>query len=150
MHYFRKNFFLLLLIPLLPSCIVQAPKYTSVEQVFTLKTMMTKEEVNTALGVTPYDVKSVSDSQTVFIYKYRTTDRKTLPLFLGKTNGKSTPGKYVDLQVTFNKAGLVKSYETVPEPVVPREKNSIDINSLFTLLTVTAPAVLVYLGLRNK
>lgn len=150
MNFLRNYCFILFLLPLLPSCIVQAPKYATVEQVFELKIGMNKEEVAKTLGITPYDIKTMSDTQVVYIYKYRTTDRKTMPFLLKKTNGKKTEGKYVDLQVTFNKFGRVKYYESVPEPEVPKEKNSIDINSLFTLLTVTVPALLVYLGFHNK
>lgn len=135
---------------ILSSCIVHAPKYTGVEEVLQLKTGMTKEEVSNILGIPPYDLKSVSDSATIYIYKYRTTDRKTVPLAMNKTNGMKAKGKWVDLFVTYNKEGKVKSIDSCSdcEDTKVAEKK-IDFNSVLLLITVTVPAILVYFGLQT-
>jgi hypothetical protein len=132
------------------SCIVTAPRYTTVEKVFTLKTGMTSDEVAQALGIRPYNISSMSDTETVYLYKYRLTDRTTVPLFMGATNGKSVLGKYVNLLVTYNKAGLVTKLESCgkecDETIV--ETNQVDINKVITFLSVTLPIVLVFVGIK--
>jgi len=139
-----------LFLAMVSSCIVQAPKYTGVEEVLQLKTGMTKEEVSSILGIPPYDLKSILDSTTTYIYKYRTTDRKTVPLAMNKTNGMKTKGKWVDLFVTYNKEGKVKSIDSCSdcEDTKVAEKK-IDFNSVLLLITVTVPAILVYFGLQT-
>jgi hypothetical protein len=132
------------------SCIVTAPRYTSVEKVFTLKVGMTKDEVNQALGITPYNISSISDSESVYLYKYRLTDRTTVPLFLGPTNGKNISGKYVNLLVTYDVNGCVTKFESCgndcDETVV--ETNKVDVNKVITFLSVTLPIVLVFVGIK--
>lgn len=130
------------------SCIVQAPKYAKVEQVLMLKPGMTKEEVSNVLGIPPYDLKSVNDKgETILIYKYRVIDRKTFPLLMKPANGVKTTGKWVDLFVTYGADGKAISIESCSEceETKPTEKK-IDINALITLITVTIPAVLVFIG----
>lgn len=144
-----RNFFIILF-AIFSSCIVQAPKYTGIEEVLQLKIGMTKEEVSKTLGIPPYDLKSTSDTETVYIYKYRTTDRKTVPLAMNKTNGIKTKGKWVDLFVTYNPEGkliCVNSCSGCEETKVDEKK--IDFNSILLLITVTVPAVLVYFGLKK-
>lgn len=145
-----KKISVVLLVSLLASCIVHAPKYTSVEEVLQLKTGMTKEEVTKTLGIPPYDLKSVSDTETVYIYKYRTTDRNTVPFLMNKTNGVKSKGKWVDLFVYYNKDGKLKSVISCSnrEETKVTEKK-VDFSSILLLITVTLPAVLVYLGLRK-
>ncbi len=134
----------------LHSCIVHAPKYTGIEEVLTLKPGMTKEEVSKALGIPPYDLKSVTDSETVLIYKYRTTDRNTLPLAMNKTNGVRSKGKWVDLFITYDRNGKVSQIKSCSDCEVTETKETkIDFNKIIMLVTITAPAVLVYLGLKN-
>ena len=132
------------------SCIVHAPKYTGVEEVLSLKMGMTKEEVSKTLGIPPYDLKTESDSETVYIYKYRTTDRKTLPLLMNKTNGVKAKGKWVDLFVSYGQNGLVKDIRSCSdcEKVTVKEKK-LDINSIIMLVTITIPSILVYVGLQR-
>lgn len=133
------------------SCIVQAPKYTRIEQVLTLKPGMTKDEVTAALGIPPYDIRSMNDKgETMLIYKYRVTDRKTIPLLMKPANGVRATGKWVDLFVTFSWDGKLTKLESCSgcEETKPTEKR-IDINTVVTFITVTVPAVLVYLGLKN-
>jgi outer membrane protein assembly factor BamE (lipoprotein component of BamABCDE complex) len=136
---------------LLSSCVVEAPKYTGIEEVLTLKTGMTKEEVSKTLGIPPYDLKTVTDTQSTYIYKYRTTDRRTVPLFMNKTNGMKSKGKWVDLFITYNKDGKVaeiRSCSDCEETKITEKK--IDYNAIIALLAATVPAVLVYLGLQSN
>ena len=131
------------------SCIVKAPRYTTVDKVFALKMGMTKEEVNQVLETPPYNFKAMNDSVTVCLYKYRVTDRTTLPFLLKANNGKRILGKYVNLLVTFNKTGHTSQLESCgdcDETII--ETKRFDVNKLFTLLTVTLPIVLVYLGIK--
>ena len=146
-----KNFLIVLFFSFtFGSCIVHAPKYTGVEQVLSLKIGMTKEEVSKTLGIPPYDLKSEGDSQTVYIYKYRTTDRKTFPFLMNKTNGMKAKGKWVDLFITYDQNQLVKNIQSCSdcEKTAVKEKK-MDINSILMLITVTIPAILVYVGLQN-
>lgn len=132
------------------SCIVTAPRYTRVEQVLRLHQGMTEDEVKATLCVAPYDLKSLKDSGTkILIYKYRVTDRRTVPLFKKATNGISTPGKYVDLFVTYTPEGKVSKIESCSGCESTEEKTKkIDWQTLITLLTVTLPALAVYFGLK--
>ena len=54
---YKTFFLLLLLISILSSCLVQSPKYTSIDQVMSLEPGMTKVQVEERLGVKPYDVR---------------------------------------------------------------------------------------------
>lgn len=145
----KKYFPILFLALFLSSCIVQSPKYAGVEQVLSLKAGMTKEEISIALGVPPYDIKSVTDSSSQFIYKYRTTDRRTLSFFTKKTNGIRATGKWVDLFVTYDKDGKsteIRSCSDCGETKVSEKK--IDYNAIIQMITLSVPAVLIYLGLK--
>ncbi len=134
---------------MLGSCIVHSPKYTGVEEVLQLKVGMTKEEVSKTLGIPPYDLKSVTDSGTVYIYKYRTTDRKTFPLNMKKTNGKKSIGKWVDLFVTYDLDGKAKTITSCSECGETKlGENKFDIKTIVIMVTVIIPSVLVYLGLK--
>ncbi|HXC04901.1 MAG TPA: outer membrane protein assembly factor BamE [Bacteroidia bacterium] len=135
---------------LFTSCIIRSPKFASADQAFAVKTGMTKEQVNTTLGIPPYALKSKNDSETVFIYKYRPAERRTMPLFMGRTNGKRATGPLMDLNVSYDKHDLVTELKSKPSPKEEKSQYTIDVNSIFTLLTVTAPALLVYLGFQHK
>lgn len=137
----------LLLVIFCSSCIVQAPKYTHVEQVLELKPGMSQEEVSQKLGIPPYDIRYKNDSLQVLVYKYRVTDRKTVPLFKKETNGMKVSGAYVDLLVKYDAAGKMVSFETCSKCSETNEKTTVvDFDKLITLITVTLPALLVYLG----
>lgn len=111
---------------------------------------MTFEEASKTLGLLPYDLKSLSDSESVYIYKYRTTDRKTFPLFMNKTNGVKAKGKWVDLFVTYDKDGKLKNVNSCSDCEETKvSEKKIDFNSILLLITVSLPAVLVYFGLKN-
>jgi len=141
---------LLTFLLLFSSCIVRAPKYSTVEKVFVLKLGQTKEEVSQVLGIPPYNVVSVYDTGTVLLYKYRVTDRATLPFLLKETNGKKVRGKYVNLIVAYDTNGRVVYYETCSEcDKTIEEKNKLDIDKIVSLITVTLPALLIFLGLKS-
>ncbi len=141
---------LFLTLSFLSSCVVQMPKYASVDQVFSLKLGMTKTEVADLLGVGPYSLKAMQDSDVVYIYKYRTNDRRALSLFAKKTNGIKATGRFMDLAITYGNDEKVKEIKSKPSDEEVKVKNSVDLNMLFTFLTVTAPAALVYFGLQHK
>lgn len=135
----------------LSSCFIQSPKYAGVEQVLSLKTGMTKEEVSTVLGIPPYDIKSLTDTSAQLIYKYRTTDRRTLSFVTKKTNGVKATGKWVDLFVTYDrngKAAQIRSCSDCEETKVTEKR--IDYNAIIQMISATAPAVLIYFGLKSN
>ncbi|MFL5765758.1 MAG: outer membrane protein assembly factor BamE [Bacteroidia bacterium] len=133
------------------SCITQSPKYASVEQVLSLKTGMTKNEISDSLGVPPYDIRWYSDTTTQYIYKYRTTERKTLSFYIRKTNGIKATGKYVDLFITYNTKGKATEIRSCSECGETKIKeNKVNLDAIGRFFTATVPAVLVYFGLRDK
>jgi hypothetical protein len=141
---------LILFLFFISSCIVQGPRYTRVEKVLTLKLGMTKEEVSKTLNVSPYDLKAITDSTETLIYKYRVTDRRTIPFLMKPNNGTSVTGKYVDLFITFSKEGKAINIESCSDCEKTDEKRmKIDFNKIITFITVTTPALLIYLGLAN-
>lgn len=133
----------------LQSCIVSAPKYTHVEQVMQLKTGMSMDSVNERLGITPYDMDIYdSTGYRSFIYKYRTTDRKTVPFMLKETNGKRKIGKYMDLVAYYDSTDIAYRFESRPTDSKVDQKK-FNINVLVTIVTVVVPSLLVYLGIQK-
>jgi len=147
----KQLIFLFLALSALTSCIVIAPKYSRVEKVLILKQGMTKDSVSKILGIPPYNLVSMNDTgETVLLYKYRVTNRQMVPFFLKPTNGREVRGKYVNLLVTYNAEGKLISMETCvdcDETII--EEKKIDKDKIITLITVTLPAVMIYLGLRT-
>ncbi len=142
----------LILIPVLlfQSCIVSGPKYTHVEQVMQLQTGMTLDTVNRRLGITPYDFYLFdSTGNRSYVYKYRTTDRKTVPFFTKETNGKEKIGRYMDLVAYYDTANVAYRFESKPTDS-KLEQKKINIQSVVTLFTVVVPALLVYLGIQKS
>jgi len=140
---------LLLVLLSCSSCLVNAPKYTTVEKVLALQLGMNQDQVTTALGIPPYNFILKNDSETVLLYKFRVADRTTVPLFLKEANGKKIRGRYVNLLVTYDRNLIVKrmgSCNDCDETIISEKK--IDINKIITLITVTAPLVLVYFGIK--
>ncbi len=128
------------------SCIVQSPKYSTLGQVMTLQLGMSKAQVEDTLGVQPYDLKSKTDTSTVYIYIYRVTDRRTLYLITGRVNGKKSMGKYVQLFVGYSKDDKVISIEscsTCADNLVTH--SNFDFEKLFVFVTVTLPILLLFL-----
>jgi len=146
-----KKYLILLFIVLgFSSCFVQSPKYAAIEQVLTLKTGMSKEEVSTVLGIPPYDFKSVTDTSYQLIYKYRTTDRRTLSFITNSTNGIRATGKWVDLFITYDKNGNAKEIRSCSECEETKvTEKRINYNALIQLIAATAPALLIYFGLKG-
>jgi len=132
------------------SCIVQSPKYTTLQKVMSLQIGMSKTEVEQILGLTPYDLKAYTDTSSVFIYIYRTTDRKTLSFYTKFVNGRKAIGKYVQLQITYSKKDKVINIESCnmcPDNLVRIDK--INFNNIFVFVTVTLPVLLIYIGLKK-
>ncbi len=145
----KKYYSILFTVIFFSSCLVQSPKYAGVEQVLSLKTGMSKEEVSTTLGIPPYDIKYFTDTSSQLIYKYRTTDRRTFSFLIKKTNGAKATGKWVDLFVTYDRNGIVKeitSCSDCGETKVTEKK--INLTAILQTISVTVPAVLLYLGLK--
>ena len=94
------------------SCIVQSPKYSTLEKVLTLHLGMSKNQVEETLGIKPYNIKEYTDSSIVFIYVYRVTDRRTLSFNTKPVNGTETIGKYVQLAVAYSKEDRMQSIES--------------------------------------
>lgn len=141
----------LLLIPaiFLQSCIVSGPKYTHVENVMKLSPGMSMDTVNQRLGIMPYDINAYdSTGNRSYIYKYRTTDRKTLPFLLKETNGRKSLGKYVDLVAYYDSTNVAYRFESRPTDSKLDEKR-LNVNTLVTIITVVVPTVLVYLGIKK-
>ena len=138
----------LFLTVLASSCVVQAPKYSPVENIMKLELGMSQEEVTSILKIPPYDMKSKDTTGYVLIYKYRLTDRNTIPLFMGPTNGVKARGKWVDLFISFSREGKVMAINSCSEcgDTEIRERR-IDFNALITIITLTLPSVLVFLKL---
>lgn len=133
----------------LTSCIVQAPKYAPVENVIQLKLGMNEDQVREVLRIPPYDIKSRDSSGYVYIYKYRVTERNTIPLFMKPTNGVKARGKWVDVFITFSPEGEVMAINSCSEcGETEIKERKVDINALITIITLTLPTVLVYLGLK--
>ena len=145
----KPQFILLFLVAVLfTSCIVQSPKYSTFNQVLNLKLGMTKTEVETELGVKPYDLKSINDSGITYIYIYRVVDRKTASVYTKPTNGKDVLGKYSQLSVTFNysnKLTHIKSCQECPDTL--EKTKVVNFEKLILFVTVTLPVILIYLGL---
>lgn len=141
----------IILIPgmVIQSCIVTAPKYTHVEKVMQLRPGMSMDSVNSKLGIDPYNFYIYdSTGNRSYIYKYRTTDRRTLPFLLKETNGKKTKGKYVDLVAYYDTANIAYRFESRPTDSKVDEKR-LNINTLVTLITIVVPTLLVYLGIKK-
>jgi hypothetical protein len=131
------------------SCVVTAPRYSTSDKVFTLKLGMTKDDVAQALDVQPYYLYSMTDSTTVLLYKYRVTDRTTLPILLKQNNGKSVLGKYINLLVTYNSKGLSTKLETSTTcDITTVATDKLNISEVITFITVTLPVVLLFVGIK--
>ena len=134
----------------LTSCIVQSPKYSSLQQVMSLQLGMSKLQVEELLGVQPYDLKAYTDTSNVFIYVYRVMDRRTLSIDTKPVNGRKAIGKYVQLAVAYSKDDKVISIESCnqcPDNLVTTSK--IDFEKIILFVTVTFPVLLIYVGLKK-
>ena len=136
---------------LFTSCIVQSPKYTTLDKVISLQLGMSKSEVEAILDINPYNLKAYTDSGNVFIYVYRVPDRKTLSVFTKPLNGHKSKGRYVQLEVAYSKKDKVTSITSCNMCPDYLEINStIDVGAIFTFITVTLPVILIYIGLKKN
>lgn len=133
----------------LSSCIVQSPKYSTLEQVMTLHLGMSKMQVEETLGIKPYNLKANNDTSIVYIYVYRPTERKTLSFNTRPDNGKETIGKYLQLEVTYSKDDKVLSIESCNLcPNNLETTSTVDFEKIFIFITVTLPVILIFIGLK--
>ncbi len=139
------------LVLFLSSCLVQSPKYTSLDQVMALELGMTKEQVDKSLNIIPYDLKAYTDTSEVFIYVYRTMERRTFSLYTEKKNGRDALGKYVQLFVTYSKKnGKVVKIESCSDcPNDLSRDIKIDYEKIILFTTATLPAIMIYFGLKE-
>jgi hypothetical protein len=149
-----KQFRLLLILFFLSSCIVQSPEYTTIERALSLELGMTKEQVEEWLDLTPHNLKAYTDTSNVYIYIYRTNERKTLSFYTKRKNGKKTIGKYMQLEVAYskkdNKVIHIESCNDCPDNLTTTSKVNINIEKVMTFISVTLPVILVYIGLRSE
>lgn len=132
-------------------CIVQSPKYTTLEKVISLQLGMSKIEVEEILDIKPYNLKAYTDSGSVFIYVYRVSDRKTLSIYTKPLNGRKSKGRYVQLEVAYSKKGKATSITSCNLcPDYLEIKNTINWGNIFTFITVTLPVILIYIGLKKN
>ena len=134
------------------SCTVKHPKYFMVDEVFKLDIGMTKEQVDSIVGITPYNVLSIDSNQTrVYTYVYRTNHIKRIPIIMSRKKGLKTEGLFSDLQITYTPNNIVINIETCTDCGTNYiNESKIDINKLIanvtTLLTVTVPTILLFLS----
>ena len=134
-----------ILILVFTSCIVQSPKYTTIDKVMTLQLGMTKTQVEESLGLQPYDLKANTTGTNVFVYVYRITDRKTVSFYTNELNGKKSIGKYVQLFVTYSKDDKVINIESCslcPDNLVTRK--NLDFMQVFVFVTVVIPWLIIF------
>lgn len=139
----------LLALAVLNGCLIRGPRYTTVEKILTLKPGMSLAEVNEKLTSKPYDLNTYDSIQTKsYVYKYRVADRATVPFFLKENNGKTVRGKYMDLVAYFTVGDTLIKLESRTTDSSLEEKK-FDVDKLITFFSVTVPALLVLLGLKN-
>jgi hypothetical protein len=145
---------LLIYIPLFlffTSCVVQSPKYTTLDKVIALHMGMTKAQVEETLGVKPYSLKAYTDSGSVFIYVFRAPDRITFSVLTRPSNGFKSKGRYIQLEVSFSKKDKVTNISSCNVcPDYLESENSINISDFVTFFSVTLPVILIYIGLKKN
>jgi len=133
---------------LFAACVAHSPKNTRSEKVMKLKSGMSLAEVNKTLELKPYYLSSMdSAGNKIYVYKYRLTDRKTVPLFLKDTNGIPKRGDFMDLYASFTAGDTLIGLESQFTETAVQEKR-LDINNLLTLITITVPSILIIVGLQ--
>jgi hypothetical protein len=138
-------------VTMLTSCIIQSPKYTTLEQVMRVEIGMDKSHVDDMLQIEPYDLKSRTDTSNVYIYVYRVRNRQTLSIYTKPINGKEVTGRYIQMAIGYSKTDKVISIESCslcPDNLVTKSK--VDVAKVAVFFTVTVPAVLIYLGLQKQ
>jgi len=134
------------------SCLVKHPEYASYDQVMALEPGMSYAQLSDSLGIKPNYVKEDGLGEfKIYVYKYRLCEIRRIPIIMRRNTGVETEGDFVDLLVTVNGDGTVVHLETCTD-CAPSDENTtiIDFDSLIrgitTMLTVTLPALLVFLS----
>ena len=71
-----KNIYILIFIAITAGCSRWiAPPYTNVDQLSNLQTGMTLNQVNSELGIVPYDIYFKGGNDFIVVYNYRVKDR---------------------------------------------------------------------------
>lgn len=134
------------------SCLVQHPEYSGYDRAMSVDIGMTLDAVKDSLGIEPHYMKKKDESgQTIYAFPYRLCEIKRLPLFMKRNTGVEVEGDFVDLLVTVNENGVVTALETCTNCRLKDEKTTVvDFDGLIrgftTMLTVTLPALLVFLS----
>ncbi len=131
------------------SCVLQYPPYAKQADVLALNVGVPLDSVNTVLQMEPNDVVSIDSVSTVFLYKYRTEEIKTVKPGLKRNRGLKVDGVFKECLVKVDTSNIVQNIETRDEAVsTEMKKKKIRptevINTVTTFLSVTVPAVLVY------
>lgn len=147
----NRLFYLLAITCIFNSCIVQSPRYALLDQAMNIQLGMTKDSVEEALGLEPYNIKARTDTSDVYIYVYRVIDRRTISFNTKPTNGREAKGKYMQLAVAYSKPDerviSVESCTNCPDDLV--KVSRINIEKVIAFVTLTLPAILVYFGLQQ-
>lgn len=145
-------FTITLLLILLSSCYVQHPRYVSLETAKSVELGMSYAEVTNLMSMPPYDLVSKDTlGYTSYIYKYRVKDVKRIPIIMKKHKGIATEGPFRDLKLTFDKHDeLVDIQGGYEEQTSEYKREKVDINALIvsvtTIVTVTIPAIMLYIA----
>ncbi|CAG5082097.1 hypothetical protein [Parvicella tangerina] len=148
----KTTFFLMFIsLLMLTGCYVQHPRYVTFETVQTIELGMSYAEVNATMTMPPNDIVSKDTlGYATYIYKYRVEDVKRIPILMRKNKGIPTEGGFRDLQLTFDQEEMLVdikgAYEEQPSEY-KREKVNVNglIASITTIITVTIPAVMLYI-----
>jgi len=134
------------------SCLVKHPEYANYEDVTSLEAGMSFEALSDSLGIEPSYIKEDNvNGYRVYVYKYRLCEIKRVPIIMRRNTGIEVEGDFVDLMVTVDPSGTVVNLETCTD-CTPSEIRTtvIDFDSLVrgltTMVTVTLPALLVFLS----
>ena len=143
---------LLTILLILNACYVHQPKYATLENANKVNIGMTSTEVSETLQLPAYDfIKKDSLGNYTNVYKYRLMDSKRIPMLMKKNKGIPSEGAFKNLLVTFNIDNKVidinTTYETIETDLRQKKVNfTAIVTSVTTLITVTIPAVLIYIS----
>lgn len=113
---------------------------------------MSFSEIKDSLGIDPHYLKKKEVSgNTIYAFPYRLCEIKRIPIFMKRNTGIEVEGDFVDLLVTVDQNDQVIALETCTNCHMKDTKTAvIDFNSLIrgvtTMITVTLPALLVFLS----
>ena len=141
---------LLVLLVFCQSCVVQYPPYANVQDVQRLQPGVSLDSVNAILRMPPNDLVVRDSLQTVYLYKYRVDEVKTVSPGFKRNKGLKVEGTFKECLVTVDTTSTVQSIATRDEAVssmVKKEKVKVTeiLDTVTTFLSVTIPAILVYL-----